>query len=126
MLDPVLVREQPALVETRLRSRGLDPSKELAAVAALESERRRLIPLVENLKREQNALSDAVAKAKREGRDATPLFAESRTRAAEIREHEVALAAIDQQRDALLLTIPNLPHESVPVGRSADDNLEIR
>jgi len=120
------VRERPADVEARLRSRGLDPSADLAELTGLESERRRLIPLVENLKREQNAAGDQVALAKREGRDPSGIFAENKARAGRIREMETELGAVEQRRDARLLTLPNLPHESVPVGKSAEDNPEVR
>jgi seryl-tRNA synthetase len=126
MLDPLLLRDRQSEVDTRLRARGLDVSKELAALATLEQERRALIPIVENLKRDQNAAGEAVARAKREGRDPAELFAASRARAAEIKDREVALQEIEEQRRAILLTLPNLPHESVPVGKSAADNPEVR
>jgi seryl-tRNA synthetase len=126
LIDPLLVRERPADVDARLRSRGLDPSADLAELTGLESERRRLIPLVENLKREQNAAGELVAQAKREGRDPSGIFAENKARAGRIREMETELGAVEQRRDARLLTLPNLPHESVPVGKSAEDNPEVR
>jgi len=126
VIDPLVVRERPEDVEARLRARGLDPSADLADLAAVEAERRRLIPLVENLKREQNEAGEAVARAKKEGRDPSAIFVENKTRAGRIRELEAELAAIEQRRDAKLLTLPNLPHESVPVGKSAADNQEVR
>jgi seryl-tRNA synthetase len=126
MLDPVLVRDRLPDVEARLNTRGLDLSKELAEVAAVEAERRRLIPAVETLKREQNASSEAVAKAKREGRDPSAVFAENKARGARIKELETELTGVDARRDPLLLRLPNLPHESVPVGKSSADNVEIR
>ena len=119
MIDPLLVRERPADVEARLRSRGMDPSADLAELTGLEAERRRLIPLVENLKREQNAAGEQVAQAKREGRDPSGIFAENKARAGRIREMETELGAVEQRRDARLLTLPNLPHETVPAGKSA-------
>jgi len=126
VIDPILVRERPEEVEARLRDRGLDPTAELAELATVEAERRRLIPLVENLKREQNAAGEAVAKAKREGGDPSGIFAENKARAGRIRDLESELAAIEQRRDARLLVLPNLPHESVPAGKSAADNKEVR
>jgi seryl-tRNA synthetase len=126
MLDPALLRDHLPDLEVRLRSRGLDASKELAALSDLEQERRALIPVVENLKRDQNAAGEAVAKAKREGRDTAELVATSKARAAEIRDQEVTLQQIEERRRAILLTLPNLPHESVPVGASAADNQEVR
>ena len=126
MIDPTLVKERPQDVESRLRARGLDPSADLAELAIVEAERRRLIPLVETLKRDQNAAGDAVAKAKREGLDPSAIFAENKARSARIRELEGELAAIEQRRDTTLLVLPNLPHDSVPVGKSAADNVEVR
>jgi seryl-tRNA synthetase len=126
MLDPVYVRDHLAEVETRLRQRGLDPAKDLAGLSRLESERRRLIPAVENLKRDQNAAGEEVARAKKEGRDPSGIFAENKARAGRIRDLETELAEVERQRDALLLTLPNLPHESVPAGKSSSDNAEIK
>jgi seryl-tRNA synthetase len=126
VIDPLLLKERPAELEARLRSRGLDPSADLAELTGLEAERRRLIPLVENLKREQNTAGDQVAQAKRDGRDPSGIFAENKARAGRIRELEAELGAVEQRRDARLLTLPNLPHESVPVGKSAEDNAEVR
>jgi seryl-tRNA synthetase len=126
MLDPAYVRDHFDEVVARLRTRGPDAAAPLADFPALEAERRRLIPLVEGLKREQNAASEAVARAKREGRDATPILAGNKARGAEIRSYEATLAEVEQRRDALLLMIPNLPHTSVPVGSSSSDNAEMR
>jgi seryl-tRNA synthetase len=126
MLDPAFVRDHPDKVEQRLRDRGLDPTSELAELAGLESERRRLIPAVENLRRDQNAAGEAVARAKKEGRDPSAIFAENKARAGKIKELEAELVGVDDKRDRLLLTIPNLPHDSVPVGRSSSDNPEIK
>jgi seryl-tRNA synthetase len=126
VIDPLLLKERPAELEARLRSRGLDPSADLAELTGLEAERRRLIPIVENLKREQNTAGDQVAQAKRDGRDPSGIFAENKARAGRIRELEAELGAVEQRRDARLLTLPNLPHESVPVGKSAEDNAEVR
>jgi seryl-tRNA synthetase len=126
MLDAVFVRDNLADVDARLRTRGMDPSRELEELSALEAERRRLIPLVETLKRDQNTSGEAVARAKKDGRDPSDVFAANKLRAIEIRRHEAELGDIEQKREALLLALPNLPHVSVPVGRSAEDNVEVR
>jgi seryl-tRNA synthetase len=126
MIDPFLLRDRLSDVEARLNLRGIDLSKELAELAGIEAERRRLIPAVENLKREQNASSEAVARAKKEGRDPSAIFAENKARGARIKEIEAELAEVERGRDALLLRLPNLPHESVPAGKSSADNAEIR
>jgi seryl-tRNA synthetase len=126
MLDPQLLRDRIDEVGSRLRTRGLDPGRELAELTSLEGERRRMIPAVENLKREQNAAGEAVARAKREGQDPSGIFAENKARAARIRALEAELGEVERKRDALSLTLPNLPHESVPIGTSAADNAEVR
>jgi seryl-tRNA synthetase len=126
MLDPVFVRDHLPEVEARLRSRGLDPASDLAELAGLEAERRRLIPAVETLKHDQNAAGEQVARAKKEGRDPSGIFAENKARAARIRDLETELADVERKRDARLLTLPNLPHESVPIGKSSADNVEVK
>ncbi len=99
---------------------------DLDALAALDAERRTLIPKVEELKRQQNAAGEDVARAKKAGQDASHLFAANKTRGGEIKELEMELDALEARRRATLLTIPNLPHETVPVGASAADNAEVR
>jgi seryl-tRNA synthetase len=125
MLDAAYVRDHLDEVEARLRTRGMDPSAQLSAWATLEAGRRRLIPEVETLKAAQNAAGAEVAKAKREGRDPSGIFAENKARGARIKELEGTLSAVEAQRDALLLGLPNLPHDSVPVGSSPADNVEL-
>src|SRR3954468_2845402 len=126
MLDAAFVRDHMDDVRTGLRNRGLSPDAELEQIGTLEARRRRLIPEVEGLKREQNAAGDEVARAKRQGKDASDIFAANRARAQQIRQLEIQLDQVEQQRIAMLMTIPNLPHTSVPVGASAADNKEVR
>ena len=125
-MTPLLVRDhldevRAALPQPRPRCR-----RDLEQLATLETRRRRLIPEIEGLKREQNAAGDEVARAKRQGQDATPLFAANKARGQQIRQLEIQLDQTEHQRTALLLTLPNLPHASVPVGRTAEDNMEVR
>src|SRR3954466_8344276 len=126
MLDAAYVRDHMEDVRTGLRNRGLDPDADLEQIAVLESRRRRLIPEVEGLKRDQNAAGDEVARAKRQGKDASDIFAANKARGQQIRRLEVELDQVEQQRTALLMTIPNLPHSTVPVGASASNNKEVR
>ena len=126
MLDPNYVRDHADEVRKRLSTRNGDYSADLDALAVLDKERLDAIQKIENLKREQNSAGEEVARAKKEGRDATEILAKNKTRAAEIKALEPALTDIDARRDALMLTFPNLPHASVPVGKSADDNPEVR
>ncbi|HEY3382917.1 MAG TPA: serine--tRNA ligase [Vicinamibacterales bacterium] len=126
MLDPAFVRDHPDAVRTGLRSRGIDPDADLEALATFESRRREVILEVEELKRLQNRSGEEVARAKKEGRDPSAVFAANRERGQQIKQLEADLDAIEQQRRALLLTIPNLPAPHVPVGASAAENREVR
>ena len=126
MLDPAYLREHMDEVRTAYRHRGLEADAELEQLATLEARRRRLIPEVEGLKREQNAAGDEVARAKRQGQDASPIFSANKARAQQIRQLEIQTDQVEQQRTALLMTLPNIPHSSVPVGASAADNAEVR
>ena len=126
MIDPAFLRDHFDSVRTALQNRGLDMTAELEELAALESRRRRLLPELEGLKREQNTAGDEVARAKRQGLDATKIQEASRARAAEVKQKSVELDTIELRRNRGLLAVPNLPHESVPVGKSAADNTEVR
>ncbi|HEX6973268.1 MAG TPA: serine--tRNA ligase [Vicinamibacterales bacterium] len=120
------MREHTDEVRKGLQNRGLQPDAELEQIVTLETRRKRLIPELEGLKREQNAAGDQVAQAKRRGEDASHIFAANKARAQQIRQLEIQLDQTEAQRSSLLMTIPNLPHGSVPVGKSADDNVEVR
>ena len=126
MLDPTLFRDNMTAVRTALRNRGADLDNELDALAALDAERRRMIPQIEELKREQNAAGEEAGRAKREGRDITAIQEVSRQRAQRIKEASAELDAIEERRQRHLLTIPNVPDASVPVGTSAAGNVEVR
>jgi seryl-tRNA synthetase len=126
MLDPAFLREHIEIVRQRLAGRGVDLTTELEQLATLESQRRRAIPVLEGLKREQNTAGDEVARAKRQGLDATPIFEANKQRAQKIKQLEIELNAVEHQRARLLATVPNLPHASVPVGHSAADNVVVR
>ncbi|MEZ5288607.1 MAG: serine--tRNA ligase [Vicinamibacterales bacterium] len=126
MLDPAFVREHLDDVRSGLLSRGLDASAELEQLASLEAHRRRLIPEVEALKRAQNTAGDEVARAKRQGQDASHIFEENKQRGQKIKQLEVELDGIERHRVKLLEVLPNLPHASVAVGTSAADNPVVR
>jgi seryl-tRNA synthetase len=126
MLDPTFVRDNVDAVRERLGQRGLDASAELQQLAAFEAQRRRLIPLVEGLKREQNTSGDEVARAKRQGLDVSSIYEASRERAQTIKQLEIELDGVERQRMAILEMLPNVPHASVPVGKTATDNAVVR
>jgi seryl-tRNA synthetase len=126
MLDPTFVRDNIELVRAGLKSRGLQPDAALEDFTTLETIRRRLIPEVEDLKRQQNTAGDEVARAKRQGLDTAPIQEANRARAQEIKQKGAQLDSVEHRRTQVLLSLPNLPHASVPPGASAADNQEVR
>ena len=114
------------VLRAALSRRGMKADAELEQLATLEARRRRLIPELEGLKREQNAAGDEVARAKRQGLDASSIFAANKARGQRIRQLEIETDQVEQQRTGLLMTLPNIPHASVPEGATAHDNVEVR
>jgi len=126
MLDPSYIRDHMEEVRAALRSRGIDADKALEEIATLETARRRIIPELEGLKRQQNAAGDEIARAKRMGKDTTAIQEGNKARAAQIKQLDFQRDSIEYQRHAAAMGLPNLPHASVPVGKSAADNVEVR
>jgi seryl-tRNA synthetase len=126
MLDPAYVRDHADDVRKGLLSRGLDPDAVLQPFAALDARRKSLILDVEGLKREQNVASEQVALAKKQGLDPSEIFAANKARGQRIKDLETELDEAERQRNDLLMTVPNLPHASVPAGKSSADNQEVR
>src|SRR5256885_3683417 len=124
VLDPVYVRDHVNEVRAGLRNRGLDPDKDLEDIATLETARRRLIPELEGLKRQQNTSGDEIARAKRQGQDTTAIQDANKTRAAQIKQLGIQLDSIEHQLQAAMMNLPNLPHPSVPAGKDAAENVE--
>ena len=126
MIDPAFVRDYPDIVRAGLRNRGIDPDADLDVLASLDSRRRAMIVEVEAMKREQNTSGEEIARAKKEGRDPSAVFAANRERGQTIKRLEADLETIEEERRGRLRTLPNLPAARVPVGSSAADNLEMR
>jgi seryl-tRNA synthetase len=114
------------VLRAAMSRRGIKADAELEQLATLEARRRRLIPELEGLKREQNTAGEEVARAKRQGLDPSSVFAANKERGQKIKQLEIETAEVEQQRTALLMTLPNLPHSSVPEGASAEQNVEVR
>src|SRR3981081_1060034 len=108
MLDPAFVREHLDEVRTGLRNRGLDAEAILGPFTALDARRREQIREVEELKREQNAAGEEVARAKKQGLDPSSVFAANKARGQRIKQLEAALEDVEQKRTDLLMTGQNL------------------
>jgi seryl-tRNA synthetase len=126
MLDPTYVRENLPAVRDALRRRGMNPDSALDHIATLLADRRRIIPEFEELKRQQNASGEEIGRAKRQGLDTTATQEAGRARAQQIKQLQVRVDEVESQLHDALLTLPNLPQASVPEGRSAEDNVEVR
>ena len=124
MLDAKLVRTQPQLLAERLATRGF--ALDLAQLDALESRRKAVQTRTETLQAERNSRSKSIGQAKARGEDIQPLLADVDRMGNELAEAKQKLEGIQQELDALLLSMPNLPAESVPVGKDEDENVEVR
>ncbi|QEY71884.1 serine--tRNA ligase [Pseudomonas denitrificans (nom. rej.)] len=124
MLDSKLVRTQPQEVAERLATRGF--TLDVARIEALESQRKSVQTRTETLQAERNSRSKAIGQAMKNGEDVAPLKAEVNRMAEELESGKRELDAIQAELDSLLLNIPNLPHESVPVGADEEENVEVR
>src|SRR5713226_6237389 len=126
MLDLNFVRDNLPWVEEKLRQRGMDPAEVLKGFRELDTNRRQAITEAESLQARRNRASEEIAKLKKSGQDASALMAETKESRDKIQELEKTAAEYETQLRQLLAGIPNLPHDSVPVGKSAEDNVEVR
>ncbi|MBP1765776.1 MAG: serS [Firmicutes bacterium] len=124
MLDIKFVRENPRVVEQALQKRGAKIS--LEPFLALEKERRDLLSAVEALKNKRNTASQEVSRRKKAGEDAAELISEMRAVGDEIAVLDSKVKQVETDLRDILLTIPNMPHSSVPTGRDEENNQEVR
>lgn len=124
MLDAKLIRAKPQVVEAALEKRNI--SGALDRFIALDEERRSILAKVEELKGFRNNASLEVGRMKKNDLEATALIEQVRRVGVEIKTLDEQLKAIEANLDNILLNIPNMPHESVPVGLDENDNVEMR
>ncbi len=124
MLDINLLRRDIETVAARLRSRPFDLDVE--AFNALEAERKQVQVTTEELQAKRNVLSKQVGVMKSKGEDASAVLAEVAAIPEQVKAQEAQLGEIQERIRQLLLNVPNVPHASVPTGKSADDNVEMR
>ncbi|WP_368974822.1 serine--tRNA ligase [Caldifermentibacillus hisashii] len=125
MFNIKLLRENFEEVKAKLQHRGEDLS-DLEKFGELDQKRRTLIVETEQLKKKRKDVSAQIAVLKKENKDAEDLVVEMREVGDQIKELDEELRVIEEELNALLLSIPNLPHETVPIGDTEDDNVEIR
>jgi len=124
MLDPALLRTRLAETAARLKdTRGY--ALDVSAIEALESERKHLSTETQELQNLRNTRSKAIGQAKAKGEDVAPLMAEVAGIGDKLKANETALADVQAKLAAITLGVPNIPHESVPVGKDESDNFEV-
>jgi seryl-tRNA synthetase len=124
MLDPALLRKDITAVVQRLNSRGAVFDTE--RFNELESRRKAVQTETESLQARRNGFAKQIGQLKSKGEDASAVMAESQAIPAQLKTLEDSLAEVQKQLADMLMAVPNLPHSSVPLGKSSDDNVEVR
>ena len=124
MLDPVFLRRDLESTAARLATRGLQ--LDTARISRLEHERKEVQARTQALQHERNTRSKAIGRAKAEGEDIEPLLADVARLGDELKAAESRLSELQTELESIALEIPNLTHDTVPVGRDEDDNREER
>lgn len=125
MLDPQVLRERPDLVRENLKRRGMDPAP-VDAVVELDAQWRQARKRLDELRANRNRASVEVADAKKQGRDATALIAQVQRAASDMEALEKSAAGLEARRNDGLWRLPNLIHDSVPVGTDESQNVTLR
>lgn len=126
MLDIKFIRDNADYVKERLLTRQANFNNEIDELLNLDIQRRTLISETESKKAEQNAVSKQIPQLKKEGKDVAPIFAEMKVLSDAISVNNTKLTEIDNAIDNILLYIPNLPDESLPIGEDETANVEVR
>lgn len=124
MLETRFVRQNSELVQESLGKRGQD--YDLGMFLECDSKRRAILLEVEDLKHQRNAVSDRIARMKRENQDPSDLIAEMKTVSGNIKALDEALSQHEATLESILMGLPNLPHPSVPFGEGTEDNVVLR
>ena len=124
MLDMRFIRENPEVVEEAMEKRNMESP--VAKFKELDDKRRDLLYEAEQLKHKRNVNSDKIGELKRNGEDASDLISEMQDVSNRIKELDQKVSEVEAKLNDLLLAIPNIPHESVPVGTDEEDNKEVR
>jgi seryl-tRNA synthetase len=124
MIDLAFVRANLALVEEKLRARGMDPAAALGNFTAVDRERREAITQLETLKAQRNKLTEEIAKLRRESADTTAQTEQTRILKSQVESLEAAAVTADERLREIMQTLPNLPQDSVPIGKDEHGNHE--
>lgn len=125
MLDIKMIRQNMTMVKEKLATRGV-PADVLDEFVKLDEERRTLLVQSEELKKQRNDVSAEISQLKRNKENAEEKIAAMKTVGAKIKEYDTKIAAIDDELKTIATTLPNLPNDSVPIGKDEEDNVEVR
>ena len=125
MLDIKMIRQNVAMVKEKLATRNVDEAK-INEFVALDEKRRAELVKVEELKKLRNDVSGEIAQLKRNKKNADDKIAQMKKVGEEIKALDEQITKIDEELTAIATTLPNLPHESTPIGKDEDDNVEVR
>lgn len=124
MLDIKYIRENPDLVKQGIQNKN--EKDRVDEILSLDEKRRKIISEVEELKAKKNQVSSKIPQMKKAGEDTTQIFAEMKMVSDQISELDNQLKEVENDLNGILMFIPNLPHSSVPIGKTADQNVEVR
>lgn len=126
MLDIKEMRKDPSKVKIAMKNRNMNLDEKIDEVLKIDEQRRSLINQSEAMKAKQNSLNKDIPKLKKSGKDITELMAEMKELSKQVSEYNTQISALEKKQTDILLLIPNVPHESVPIGKDDTENEEIR
>lgn len=126
MLDIKFIRSNPDLVKKAMKNRNANLDSMVDEVIEIDAERRNLMGEMESEKARQNDVSKKIPQMKKEGKDTTEIMKEMKTLSEKISSLRAKISELEEKQRQILLSIPNVPHESVPVGKDDSENVEVR
>lgn len=126
MLDIRVIRENPEKVKAAMKSRNKDMDAQVDRVLQIDAARRELMGKADALKAEQNAASKEIPRIKKEGGDISEIMSRMNEIKESVKKLDAELADLDAAQKSIMYEFPNIPHESVPVGKDDSENVEVR
>lgn len=126
MLDIKVVRAQPDKVKAAMKARNKDMDDLIDQVLDIDIQRREITAKAESMKAQQNLTSKKIPQIKKEGGDVSAIMAEMKQLADQVKAYNTQLSELEQKQRDIMLSLPNVPNESVPVGKDDTENQEIR
>jgi len=126
MLDIKLVRNSPDMVKQAMRSRNKDLDAVIDRIIAIDAERREITARVEAFKAEQNVASKEIPRIRKEGGDISEIMAQMKVISEQVKELDGKLTELESEQRNQMLSLPNIPHQSVPKGKDETENVEVR